>query len=302
MVKVRKRGGFSDRNGLKKENDTIQLDSLDDRTRNQLVTLVSLIYKSIFGNYRNQDECQRFCRFVISEVYSEVADYRKIYDPQSVFEVIKDTILDDDYDSVLTLIEALAQFWNNNFSGLFNSYYHGTVFDVFHNLFEKEYVGYRFVDDKITKISDENEITAINEAITCPFDEVREHIKKANSLLSDRKKPDYENSIKESICAVEAICEIILNVKGKKAILSDMLKSLERNGIQIHPSLKEAFIKLYGYTNDSNGIRHAGNIGGPASTFEEAKFMLVSCCAFINYLIAIQAKTKQKFIDSVHRS
>lgn len=46
---------------------------------------------------------------------------------------------------------------------------------------------------------------------------------------------------------------------------------------------------LYGYISDANGIRHAGNIGGPSSTFEEAKFMLVSCSAFVNYLIAVSA-------------
>ena len=52
----------------------------------------------------------------------------------------------------------------------------------------------------------------------------------------------------------------------------------------------KAFNMLYGYTSDANGIRHAGNIGGPSSTFEEAKFMLVSCSAFVNYLIAVSAK------------
>lgn len=58
----------------------------------------------------------------------------------------------------------------------------------------------------------------------------------------------------------------------------------------IHAGLKSAFNMLYGYTSDANGIRHAGDIGGPSSTFEEAKFMLVSCSAFVNYLIAVSAK------------
>ena len=68
-----------------------------------------------------------------------------------------------------------------------------------------------------------------------------------------------------------------------------MLKKLEENGVMIHSGLKSAFNTLYGYTSDANGIRHAGDIGGKSSTFEEAKFMLVSCCAFINYLIAVSA-------------
>ena len=116
-----------------------------------------------------------------------------------------------------------------------------------------------------------------------------EHISKANKLLADREKPDYENSIKESISAVEAICEIITGTKGKEATLGNMLKKLEDNGVAIHKGLKSAFNILYGYTSDANGIRHAGDIGGPFSTFEEAKFMLVACCAFVNYLTAICA-------------
>ena len=53
---------------------------------------------------------------------------------------------------------------------------------------------------------------------------------------------------------------------------------------------KEPFHKLYNYSSDAKGIRHAGNLGGTDSTFAEARFMLVSCCAFINYLKTCQAK------------
>ena len=105
----------------------------------------------------------------------------------------------------------------------------------------------------------------------------------------DRDNPDYENSIKESISAVEAICEIITGTKGKEATLGNMLKKMEEKGVEIHGGLKSAFNILYGYTSDANGIRHAGDIGGASSTFEEAKFMLVACCAFTNYLTALNA-------------
>lgn len=49
--------------------------------------------------------------------------------------------------------------------------------------------------------------------------------------------------------------------------------------------LKSAFVKLYAYTNDeSTGIRHALMDDSDTPGFDEAKFMVVSCCAFINYL------------------
>lgn len=114
-------------------------------------------------------------------------------------------------------------------------------------------------------------------------------IHQANKLLSDRDNPDYENSIKESISAVEAICEIITDAKGKETTLGAILKKLDKNGIVIHKALLSAFSSLYGYTSDANGIRHAGDFDGPTASFEEAKFMLVACCAFINYLTDVSA-------------
>jgi hypothetical protein len=52
----------------------------------------------------------------------------------------------------------------------------------------------------------------------------------------------------------------------------------------LHPALEAAFTKLYGYTSDAKGIRHALLDDDEVVTFEEAKFMLVACSAFINYV------------------
>ena len=55
--------------------------------------------------------------------------------------------------------------------------------------------------------------------------------------------------------------------------------------------MKEAFIKLYHYTSGADGIRHAiGLLEEPNLSFEDAKFMLVSCSTFINYLISKASK------------
>ena len=164
-----------------------------------------------------------------------------------------------------------------------------SICEEFNELFQREYVGYRFINKQISPISDDVEISTIEETLANEYDAVTSHFQKAHSLLADREHPDYENSIKESISGVEAICEIITGVRGKDATLGNMLKKLEQNGIVIHSAMKSAFQILYGYTSDANGIRHAGDIGGKASTFEEAKFMLVSCCAFVNYLKGVSA-------------
>ena len=64
--------------------------------------------------------------------------------------------------------------------------------------------------------------------------------------------------------------------------------------IKLHGALKRAFNILYGYTSDANGIRHA-LLDEANLTFDEAKFMLVSCSAFINYLKGTASEAGIKF-------
>lgn len=80
-------------------------------------------------------------------------------------------------------------------------------------IFEEEKMGYRIIDDQIVDITNESEIEEIEEAIDSDFDIVNDHIQKSLELYSDRKNPDYKNSIKESITAVESMCCIICEEK-----------------------------------------------------------------------------------------
>lgn len=298
MAKVNARGGFSDRNGIKPLNVEIQLKDFDQRTRNQLGNMVSDLYAKVYENklYWKNDNIQAFFRFVLGEIYSESIDTRQFYDDDEMFAIINNTINRDAYDDVLTLIESIIQYWDRylkksyfEYYNPYNGYYNISLYEYVNAIFEREYIGYRFVDEIIVPISDTYEVATIQDALNNKYKPVYEHLSKANNFLADRESPDYENSIKESISAVEAICEILTGIKGKEATLGKMLKKIEENGIKIHSGLKSAFNTLYGYTSDANGIRHAGDIGGKSSTFEEAKFMLVSCSAFINYLTAVSA-------------
>ena len=145
-----------------------------------------------------------------------------------------------------------------------------------------------FVSGQIIAITDRQEIGEIEEACRNPYEGCRSHLKKAIIILADRDNKDYKNCIKESICAVESICQVI--TKNDKATLGQALKSLKDSGLKIHPALEAAFSKLYGYTSDEGGIRHCEGMFESDVSFEEAKFMLVSCSAFVNYLIAESGK------------
>ena len=158
----------------------------------------------------------------------------------------------------------------------------------YNDLLEQEKSGYRVVANEVAPITNKNEIGAIEQAANTEYISVNLHIQKAVSLYADKNSPDYENSIKESISAVEAMCCII---NGKNTTLNKAIEKLKDKGVHIHPAMEKAFISLYGYTSDESGIRHGG-IDFTNAPAEDAKYMLVSCSAFVNYIIEKWSKIK----------
>ena len=66
--------------------------------------------------------------------------------------------------------------------------------------------------------------------------------------------------------------------------LGDALTIIEKSGkISFHGAEKSGFSKLYGWTNDADGIRH-GMMDSKNLQQEDARFMLIACSAFVNYL------------------
>jgi len=161
----------------------------------------------------------------------------------------------------------------------------------FNKILEDESSAYRILEDMIVPITNKMELDTIIETISCDYEAVKKHMTKAVELFSERKNPDYENSIKESISAVEAMCCIITGLDGGNATLGKAIKKLKDKGVYIHSAMESAFSSLYGYTSDENGIRHGG-IDFKSVPSEDAKYMLISCSAFVNYLIEKWSKVK----------
>jgi len=149
------------------------------------------------------------------------------------------------------------------------------------NLLKMERMQYTIINNRIcpSKRENEEEIKEIEKALNIPdkFEPVRKHLSKALVKWSDRKNPDYENSIGESMKAVECLVTILL---GKEGTLGDLIDDLN-----IHPALRKAFKSLYGWRSDESGIGH-GKFKEPLSRdLPEARYMLITCSAFINYVI-----------------
>ncbi len=278
MFKPKVRGSFSDRTGNDKINMTIQKDELDERTRNTIVNLFDYIL-NVCENRNREDVCYSYIYKHIFCVTKDEIPYHYSEKRKYIVDGIKS---DWEYYDIFSFLESLLEwFCNSDFTD--------STYDIFNEMFEKECVGYRFIEGKITDIIDDVEISEVEDALDNKFSACKKSITKAFNLLYDRENPDYPNSVKESISAIEAMCNIIL---GKdNATLGDALKQLEKQGVKIHGAMKTAFSSLYGYTSDKSGIRHNSGID-ENTTFEEAKYMLVSCSAFLNYLMQVYSDVK----------
>ena len=107
------------------------------------------------------------------------------------------------------------------------------------------------------------------------------HLRKAGQRINER---EYADSIRESIHAVESVARKI-DPNNRSNSLKEALKSLENAGLLKHRALKEAFMKLYGYTSDEEGIRHALVDQSSADVgLDEAIFMFGACASFAAYL------------------
>ncbi len=287
--------GFAERNGFIQAK-AIQLDSMDRALRNRL-----------FNEVHKFSESSPFVYEELEYVVDRLG-YCVEYTEQKNWYVI-DTILQREKESIpwympYEVIELFFEAkrihceecpYRNEESCEYcdyTSWFRDVTLDT-NKMLEQEKAGYRLLNDKFVNITSNEELDEISKVMNSDYQSVSIHMNKAISLYSDRKKPDYENSIKESISAVEALCCIITRTTGSQATLGNTLKKLETDGgVFIHSAMKIAFEKLYGYTSDADGIRHGG-IDFTNAPAEDAKYMLVSCSAFINYLIEKQSKQNQ---------
>ena len=289
--KVQIRGGFSDRTQTQVLNTTIQLKHLDQRTKNKLLNMINDFYMPLSKLGYKKYIFRHIIDDAFGDYISPEIEFDIDHNSNDMFKkYIYDPIMNNSYDEALSLVEYIIALFNNiaeiyvqNQPTSIN--YFPNYAEEINRLFTDEFVGYRIIDGLITPITDEIEIKTITEGLDIKFEGCKSHLRKSLKLISDRDFPDYNNSIKESISAVESICKIIAN--DDNATLKIALNKIESNGTKLHIALKEAFLKLYGYTSDEDGIRHANGMTDNNARFEEAKFMLVSCCAFVNYLISL---------------
>ncbi len=269
---------FSERMGYVSPRTELQIESMDNDMRVALWNCYWERFESLFRFSEYNLECFKYSRGLWKNILIQPLNEMP-EEPYNIATYLSDWYFDCMWWEVYDFLE-----FSDNF--LCTSAYTADDFRIQCNEALQKYAsGYRFVGEIIAPITNDSEITSIEEtldlSIKSGLEGVRNHIQSALSMLSDRKEPDYRNSIKESISAVESVCRTITG--NPKATLGDAIKLLKKK-INIHPALEKGFSSIYGYASDGDGIRHAMTEKNDCD-FEDAKYMLVSCSAFVNYLI-----------------
>jgi AbiJ N-terminal domain 4 len=274
---------FSQRKGLKPLKSSLQLDAVDKPLRNLLWTCLC----NCFFDYCYEDSGYGFpshrsesVRRLINAIWCYHFKHPSDSLPRwnEAITAIRTYFLECKWNEIYDLLEFVAK----------NSETELPFKELSNSFLELENSAYRFVGNEIVEITSASEIQEIEQAGQSGIHGVEKHIATALSFLADRKNPDYRNCVKEAISAVETVCRSFAG----GTTLSDALEELKKK-VEIHPAFERSLHTLYGYTSDESGVRHS-LLEASAISFSDAKFMLVTCSAFANYLIGKAAESGLK--------
>jgi hypothetical protein len=275
---------FSERIGLTPPSTSIQVESMSIELHNSLWNLLHSLYEG------DREYWLRVAPHVAQFFRKVPVDELPQYDFQNR-EWLKEYFYSLPWYGVYDLVEFIVHNHRNTTTteshGFSNSHRVDTnrFIEAVNRILEQELSAYRFVQGTLTRISNKEEVEAIESAVAAAqkseLGGAALHIRSSIQLLGKKPVPDYRNAIKEAISAVESVAKQIVGVES--ATLDSALKELSEKS-NVHGALRAGFSKLYGYTSDEGGIRHA-ILDEPNVGFAEAKYMIVSCSAFVHYLI-----------------
>ena len=281
---TRSRDGFSDhhtfsqRHGYEPLPRPMQLEEISEDLRREIFNAVRVLFlrtKNSFGYFVNDEarfierifgEFSEFTEDKIDNKYENISDWASRTISYDKFNRVLDfleIVMNDDYDTV---------HFSTRIGELFEQ--HGAAYRL--NTSQRPY---QFFPCSSKEQGDATQ-TAIETLRGDNMLGASTHLRQAAEHINARR---YGNSIADSIHAVESVARHI-DPKLSKA-LGPALKSIQDAGLLKHPALKGAFSKLYGYTSDEQGIRHALIDQATADVgLDEAMFMFGACASFAAYL------------------
>lgn len=162
-------------------------------------------------------------------------------------------------------------------------------------LFLEENLAFEFSDGVVRRRGRRHTVEQVNRAEVVLGDprlpKARGHFNKALKYFRNVAQPDYENAVKEAVCAVEATARVCFPDGG--TTLGEIVKSMagSESG-QLPKAIANTFYGLYGFRNSGEGVGHGGAEGGPV-TKDLAEYALAVSASQIVLLVNLAASLDQ---------
>ena len=285
---------FSQRHGYEPLPEPMQLEKLSDDLRREIwnVTrgyLNAIMSGNIDDDYYHEKVVQ-FLENILGRILQKPEDeIDTSYD--EVLNQFKKLILQDSFNKVLDLIEIIVKKgWED--------WVDEELAKPISELFERQPAAY-YLDMsggspyRFFPRSNEAQGKATRKAIKTIRDGGMEgaatHLRDAAAHINAQQ---FADSISDSIHAVESVAR---RIDPKSNTLGAALKALEKKGLLTNGQLKTGFEKIYTYTNNEEGIRHAQVFkDSPDVDLDEAMFMFGACASFAAYLVNKHHKMQEE--------
>jgi hypothetical protein len=166
------------------------------------------------------------------------------------------------------------------------------IADELERIFLEETLAFTFVDNEIRARGRGHTLAQLAKVEPTFADsrlsEARQHFAKALRYFQNKDAPDFENVIKEAVCAVEAAAKRLFpDAKGKT--LAEVIKDLCTGKTRRIPKqIGDTIVGLYAFRNGGDGIAHGATDGG-AATRALAEYSLAIAASQILLLHEIES-------------
>lgn len=155
-------------------------------------------------------------------------------------------------------------------------------------LFLEEDFAYEFVEGAVRRRGRKHTVDLVAKSQVVLGDSrllsVRRHFDKALQFFRHPTRPDYENAVKEAVCAVEAAGKILFPM-AKASTLGDLVKWLSLNTeLSVPKAICQTFTGVYAFRSGGDGVGHGGANGGKA-TPQVTEYLLAVSASQIIYLV-----------------
>ena len=287
---ARKRRSYSQRYEYEPLPERMKLEELSDDFRRELWDAMWIMFRGMtkvnsYGTSHLPNELVRSFVRTLGNIRRTPRD-RINTDYDEILRACRNVVLEYKFNWVLDLIEALLE-GRPKRTNIHIVMFVNTIEEAF-----REQTAYKLVqvdgEFQFFPQSSEEQGKAAGQAIQTLYDTGMEgaaaHLREAAKAINKGDKKSLAQAVADSIHAVESVARMI-DPKASKD-LGPALTSLTDAGVIKHPALKNAFAKLYGYTSDEQGIRHALlDKGAPDVDIDEAVFMFGACASFAAYLV-----------------